>query len=49
MAKIIKMPEKRIYRPDISQKIKDAIAKGEFTLSDLELARKVRQAILRRH
>lgn len=47
MGKVIKLPQKRIYKPDVSRKIKDAIESGEFTLSDLELARKVRQAILR--
>ncbi len=46
MGKVIKMPQKRIYKPDVSRKIKNAIESGEFTLSDLELARKIHQTLL---
>ena len=45
MGKVIKLPQKRIYKPDASRKIKDAIENGEFTLRDLELARKINQQL----
>lgn len=45
MGKVIKLPQKRIYKPDVSRKIKGAIENGEFTLRDLELARKINQQL----
>lgn len=47
MGKVIKMPEKRIYRPDISQKIKDAIENGKITFEDLDFALKIREILNR--
>lgn len=47
MGKVIKMPEKRIYRPDISQKIKDAIKNGKITFEDLDFALKIREILNR--
>ncbi len=45
MGKVIKLPQKRIYKPDVSRKIKDGLENGDFTMADLELARKVRNLI----
>lgn len=45
MGKVIKMPQKRIYKPDVNQKIKDGLANGKFTLRDLELAREINRQL----
>lgn len=47
MGKVIKLPQKRIYKPDVSQKIKDAIENGKITCEDLDFALKIREILNR--
>lgn len=47
MGTVIKLPQKRIYKPDVSRKIKDAIENGKITFEDLDFALKIREILNR--
>lgn len=47
MGKVIKLPQKRIYKPDVSRKVKEAIKNGKITFEDLDFALKIREILNR--